>query len=64
MPVNTQTYKLPLKTVRVGILVSIYAMKPHKQCGCCALLVPDSESDRFEFHNVIINHDAANCKDI
>jgi len=53
-----------LRNVRVGTLVAIYATKPRKECGCLSVLIPNSEPDRFEFHNGIINHNAPNCKDI
>jgi len=39
-------------------------MKPPKDCGCCNVLIPNSEPDPFEFHNGIINHTAPNCKHI
>jgi hypothetical protein len=52
------------QNVRERKFVSIHAMKPCKGCGCRAVFVPHSEPDRFEFHNVIINHHATNCKKI
>ena len=40
------------------------AMKSRKECGSRAVLIPNSEPDRFEFHNGIVNHNAPNCKNI